>query len=425
MKQLKMYHHLLLLFYMCKHFGAELLQRNGTSNEKTFIEIDNILQTYDKRVRPCNNGRPLTVMCQVDFVKFHPLQYEGTFTLDIYIRTSWNDFRLRHNATKYITYPGASSNDWLWQPNIFFVNGLKSFKHDVLAPNQYVRLWPNGDILTSTRVTVEADCPQDLTNYPFDVQVCKLNLESYSYDSDDLALEWRNNSALMLLNSEMSQFVVTKATLHKNRNRYISGVFDSLYVKIFFQRRIGHYVFQVFIPCNVIVLLSFLTFWMNPDDVGDRLAVGITTVLTVVFLMQSINNHLPKVSYAKAIDGYLIACFLLVFATVAETVLVFYYSSHSKKQDPTLLRIFRKSKHEFQTKEIDSRNATMIINNSSAANEDGETYSKAPTDVISKESESSKEKTTSKIDSYSKVLFPLSFVVSNLAYWLVMTMNRG
>ena len=67
----------------------------------------------------------------------------------------------------------------------------------------------------------------------------------------------------------------------------------------------------------------------------------------------------------------------------------------------------------------------MIINNSSAAKEDGETYSKAPTDVISKESESSMEKTTSKIDSYSKILFPLSFVVSNLAYWLVMTINRG
>ena len=67
----------------------------------------------------------------------------------------------------------------------------------------------------------------------------------------------------------------------------------------------------------------------------------------------------------------------------------------------------------------------MIINNSSAANEDEETYSKAPTDVISKESESSMEKATSKIDSYSKILFPLSFVVSNLAYWLVMTINRG
>jgi hypothetical protein len=37
-----------------------------------------------------------------------------------------------------------------------------------------------------------------------------------------------------------------------------------------------------------LVFLSWMPFWMDPIETGDRLGVGITAVLTLVFLSVSI-----------------------------------------------------------------------------------------------------------------------------------------
>ena len=55
------------------------------------------------------------------------------------------------------------------------------------------------------------------------------------------------------------------------------------------------------------------------------MAVGITTILTIVFLLGSANASLPRVSYAKAIDWYLMVSFAFIFAALLECMLVFHF----------------------------------------------------------------------------------------------------
>ncbi len=63
---------------------------------------------------------------------------------------------------------------------------------------------------------------------------------------------------------------------------------------------------------------------------GGRVGLGITTLLTIMFLLGSVNTALPRVSYAKAIDWYLIVSFLFVFLVLVECILV--YILRPKKQ---------------------------------------------------------------------------------------------
>lgn len=77
----------------------------------------------------------------------------------------------------------------------------------------------------------------------------------------------------------------------------------------------------------MIVLLSWIVFWMNPDNAGDRLAIGLTTILTIMFLSGAINASMPRVSYAKAMDWYLMISFAFVFFSVIESLVVFVLSS--------------------------------------------------------------------------------------------------
>lgn len=56
---------------------------------------------------------------------------------------------------------------------------------------------------------------------------------------------------------------------------------------------------------------------------GGRVGLGITTLLTIMFLLGSVNSALPRVSYAKAIDWYLMVSFLFVFLVLFECILVY------------------------------------------------------------------------------------------------------
>ncbi|XP_044182435.1 gamma-aminobutyric acid receptor subunit alpha-6-like [Acropora millepora] len=65
-------------------------------------------------------------------------------------------------------------------------------------------------------------------------------------------------------------------------------------------------------------------------DMNTRMAVGITTILTIVFLLGSANASLPEVSYAKAIDWYLSVSFAFIFAALVEYMLVFHFHANVK-----------------------------------------------------------------------------------------------
>ena len=64
---------------------------------------------------------------------------------------------------------------------------------------------------------------------------------------------------------------------------------------------------------------------------GNRMALGITTILTIMFLLGSLNGNLPRVSYPKALDWYLLVSFSFVFLSLMECMVVFLFASRAKQ----------------------------------------------------------------------------------------------
>ena len=77
--------------------------------------------------------------------------------------------------------------------------------------------------------------------------------------------------------------------------------------------------------------LSWIVFWMDKKEMGDRMALGITTILTIMFLLGSINTTMPRVSYPKALDWYLLVSFTFVFLSLIECMIVFILTLRSSK----------------------------------------------------------------------------------------------
>ncbi|CDW60266.1 Neur chan memb domain containing protein [Trichuris trichiura] len=87
---------------------------------------------------------------------------------------------------------------------------------------------------------------------------------------------------------------------------------------------------QIYIPSMLIVIISWVSFWIHRDASPARVSLGVTTVLTMTTLMTTTNASLPKVSYIKAIDIYLGTCFVMVFASLIEYAAVSYLNKKMK-----------------------------------------------------------------------------------------------
>ncbi|KAK3523646.1 hypothetical protein QTP70_006308 [Hemibagrus guttatus] len=195
-------------------------------------------------------------------------------------------------------------------------------------------------------------------------------------------------------------------------------------------RRMGYFTIQTYIPCTLIVVLSWVSFWINKDAVPARTSLGITTVLTMTTLSTIARKSLPKVSYVTAMDLFVSVCFIFVFAALIEYGTLHYFVSNRK---PSKNKDKKKKNPQNPTVDIRPRSATAIqMNNATHMQERDEEFGYECLD--------GKDCTSffccfedcrsgawrhgrlhiriAKIDSYARIFFPTAFGLFNLVYWV-------
>ena len=88
----------------------------------------------------------------------------------------------------------------------------------------------------------------------------------------------------------------------------------------------------MYIPSILIVILSWVSFWINVDAIPARVSLGLLTVLTMTTQSTAANQALPKVSYVKAIDVWMSMCLFFVFMGLLEFAVVNVLSRRGQKK---------------------------------------------------------------------------------------------
>jgi len=104
--------------------------------------------------------------------------------------------------------------------------------------------------------------------------------------------------------------------------RCVAGAFPCLSLHFVLRRDIGYFLIQVYVPTMLIVILSWVSFWINIDASPARVSLGLLTVLTTTTMSGAARESLPRVSYIKAIDVWMIMCLVFVFASLIEYAVV-------------------------------------------------------------------------------------------------------
>ncbi|XP_035686602.1 glycine receptor subunit alpha-2-like [Branchiostoma floridae] len=406
------------------------VQETATPTESFFRLLDD----YDHRIRPNFNGAPVNVTCDI-FVQSMGSVKETTmdYIINVFFRQRWNDPRLSFKQFNETLTLDASVVGKIWVPDVFFVNEKGANFHDVTTANRMLRVDPTGTILYSTRLTLTLACPMNLYRFPMDRQQCGLKMESYGKTEADIMLHWKWTRPVEFDASvELPQFYVENIRTNRTVQNYNTGQYTRLTATFDLQRQMGFYLIQVYIPTMLIVILSWVSFWINIEAAPARVALGITTVLTMT-TQGSAQGGDVKVSYVKAIDIWLAVCLLFVFAALIEFAAVNFMSRQDKNRDDRR----RKEKEEADKNEngkvipppkedyatLRQRTWLHHVKNVSLKEEVPSSLD-IKSEKCSSQQRPPPERERNKymdraknLDRLSRGLFPLGFFLFNLMYW--------
>uniref|UniRef100_A0A6I8PI29 Gamma-aminobutyric acid type A receptor subunit beta3 n=1 Tax=Ornithorhynchus anatinus TaxID=9258 RepID=A0A6I8PI29_ORNAN len=289
--------------------------------------VDKLLEGYDIRLRPDFGGPPVCVGMSIDIASIDMVsEVNMDYTLTMYFQQYWRDKRLAYAGIPLNLTLDNRVADQLWVPDTYFLNDKKSFVHGVTVKNSMIRLHPDGTVLYGLRITTTAACMMDLRRYPLDEQNCTLEIESYGYTTDDIEFYWRGGDSAVtgVERIELPQFSIVEYRLVSKNVVFATGAYPRLSLSFKLKRNIGYFILQTYMPSILITILSWVSFWINYDASAARVALGITTVLTMTTINTHLRETLPKIPYVKAIDMYLMGCFVFVFLALLEYAFVNY-----------------------------------------------------------------------------------------------------
>ncbi|VDD93183.1 unnamed protein product [Enterobius vermicularis] len=248
------------------------------------------------------------------------------FDIDILFTQLWRDAALSFEnykaCKKNITMETKHLKD-IWTPNICIMNSKKTAIHTSPTENIMFILYENGTVWTNHRMSVKAPCDLDLRTFPFDVQTT-LVLESYSHSSDEVQLKWMEKAVTLTKNIQLPDFDLVSFNAYHEKMLYPNGPWDQLRVTFKFKRRYGFYILQAYVPTYLTIIVSWVGFCMEPKALPARTTLGVSSLLALTFQFGNILKNLPRVSYVKAVDIWMLGCISFVFGTMVELAFICY-----------------------------------------------------------------------------------------------------
>ncbi|KAK3099763.1 hypothetical protein FSP39_009232 [Pinctada imbricata] len=340
------------------------------------------------------------------------------------LHLSWVDIRfnnwLSKDENETVEFDSTRLHK-LWVPDLFFPNEKKASVHNVFMPNKMLRVYTGGKVSYTSRLSLTLSCPMYLHDYPFDKQTCSLEIESFSYNMDNIVLKWMNDTEPVQENTNiiMNQFEIkNKSFSHSTINRKGSGMHSVLRANFYLGRNILYYLVQMYIPSILVVMLSWISFWLNTNAVPGRISLGVLTVLTMTQQSSTVNASLPRVSYTKAIDIWMSTCLVFVTTALIEFAVANWLSRKDINKGFSFRKLFMIPKPPSKRKRKGSK---VLVDSDGGMRLDPEAD---PTYQVRRKSLRGAVHAMN-LDIASRFLFPFAFGIFNIVYWSVYLKERS
>ncbi|GIY16008.1 gamma-aminobutyric acid receptor subunit rho-3 [Caerostris extrusa] len=211
------------------------------------------------------------------------------FSMQFYVNEYWKDPRLNlTNKNKYFHIPKDILKE-MWSPDLIFENSKGGWVYQLAVPNIIVQTHMYNYIHRFTRMILKWFHERKKNEYVENIQDLYLgNIHPLKYQianstTSKQTFQWpianfRNFHTTFESSTAMTDNINSGYSCDNNcppcRMR---RPFTSLRANFTFVRHLSSHIFNVYIPSGLVVMLSFLSFFLNVRSVPARVALGLTS----------------------------------------------------------------------------------------------------------------------------------------------------
>ncbi|XP_023337393.1 gamma-aminobutyric acid receptor subunit rho-3 isoform X2 [Eurytemora carolleeae] len=200
------------------------------------------------------------------------------------------------------------------QKTIIQIIAHKDFRYQMAGPdsikNVYIFSGSENDLSLSRTYQVNLLCNYDMMYYPFDSQVCYI--EMITKGNNDHLVDLVPHQLDFLGPQELSQYFVRG---FQQCNSVQRGK-KSLRVEVLLGRRLLGNALTVFLPTALLTVIGHLTNYFKPFFFEAVISVNLTVMLVLATMFLSVSATLPATSYVKMVDIWMLFNLFIPFIEV-------------------------------------------------------------------------------------------------------------
>ena len=273
-----------------------------------------IFTVYDPDTRPFFNqsiaGSPIPVSVTTQFrinLLYAVSSRDEQFNVDLFVTEQWIDPRLAFPPYMWDTANNGALRVPLtrpWKPDTFFYNALSCTTSD-----QLLTLIASGQLTWTRHLTCTIHDSFELQQFPFDSQTLPLRRLSFAYNMNELMLYtaspcFNPDPSVNYENSLWDLGQTADCSQGYLSFRSSQAPYSEVTANLYVMRKYTNYVVKLILPMFIIVLLSTLTYWIDPMSAPARVGGTVTLVLSIVTFNLTVSNDLPKINYNTLLDWF-------------------------------------------------------------------------------------------------------------------------
>ncbi|CAH8625360.1 unnamed protein product [Heterobilharzia americana] len=279
-------------------------------------------------------------------------------TINVWAKYTWIDQLLRWDPANYsnireVRIPPSV----IWTPDIVLYNyadeRLKE-KRDVMLNVDYM-----GRVFWSPPAIFKSNCPIDIKNFPFDYQHCFLKFASWTYNSEQLDLQFLDNRTEVDIDQYTSSnewsLVARPAYRFIMLSEECGKEIPDLTFFLFLKRNPAFYGYLLVFPCVLLSVITTVIFWL-PPQIPAKMVLSMNIFVAFSLLLKILAVSTPSASTIVPYLGYFycLNMTLLSLSTFASTIVVHLHFQRvkSKHVPPWLVKVVRFSPHYYMFRNL-------------------------------------------------------------------------
>ncbi|XP_002734701.1 neuronal acetylcholine receptor subunit alpha-10-like [Saccoglossus kowalevskii] len=260
--------------------------------------FNDLFDDYNKLLRPVRDASVATnVTFGISVIQIIDVDERNQIiTMSSWMRQKWVDEYLRWNPDDYggidvIRLPATL----LWRPDITLYDNVDEKFERIKDANAIIN--SDGSLTWLAPAIYKSACKIDVRYFPFDIEKCSMKFGSWTFDGAEINLTAEMPSADIANFKPNGEWELVDAPVIRNVLVYpcCEEIFPDLTYTIIIRRKPTFYVLNLLLPNVLISVLATMSFYLPPDS-GEKIALSMTSLLTLFVFNQVVGETMPPTS---------------------------------------------------------------------------------------------------------------------------------